>query len=139
MRFDIDDTVYIVRKVKRQIAGWDEDMDKTVGQAGVIIEIHENNGYNIEFEDGSAYYYNEEAVGEFDEIDTPELLKDEWFIAPISKVVYKRQKETIKFKLLEFHTYADKDGNVVDSIYFQLTKAPAACKGFDYVDPMVNK
>ena len=142
MRFDIDDTVYIVKKAKHQVAGWDEGMDKTVGQIGVVIEIHDDYGYQIHFEQfDQEYYFCEEAVGAFDEIyaATLELPKDEWFLAPISKVVYKKQKKVIKFKSIEFHTFADKDGNVVDSKYFQLVKAPVACKGFDYVDPMVNK
>lgn len=137
MRFDIDETVYIVKIVRDQEAGWADKMDDTFLKHGTIIDIHDNHGYLISFPNMGdvEYYYNEEAVGDYDEYyeAKEKHIKNEqkakWFLSPISKTVFK----FIGLETSGFSIFEDKDKNIVTNEYFRLDPAPKECKDFDFI------
>ena len=140
MRFEVDDSVYIVKIAKDQNVGWSDDMDKYFLECGVIIDvIDDTNTYEIEFEDENTYFFNEEAVGGYDDYKHAKAKKDlkeitvgnKWFISPISKTIFK----LISLEPSGYNTFEDKDKNIVTNQYFNLRAAPKGCTGFDFVPP----
>lgn len=132
MRFDIGDEVFIINKFDKPRISWVKEMDKTLYQCGVIREIHDVYEYKIYFEEfDTSYYYTEDAVGEYDEMEearennpAPKEIKT-WYIAPISGQIFQLSGKDGKF-----NTFVNKAGEIVTDQYFTLKPAPKEIKGF---------
>ena len=140
MRFEVDDSVYIVKIARDQEEGWSDSMDKYFLQCGVVIDVIEDrDAYEIQFEDENTYFFNADAVGDYDDYRHAKAKKDlkdvpvsnKWFISPISKTIFK----FISLEPSGYSIFEDKDKNVVTNQYFNLSAAPKGCTGFDFVPP----